>query len=139
MTGIERSTSTAPAAPLAALVITLCAGIAYATNADAANASDKTELLALEKSANEAWKSKDANFWGAFLWDKFVGWGPSGRLDKASATKLYTGADCDIRSVALSEEEVQPLGDNAALVTQKTAVEGTCNGRPVPALDWAAS
>jgi hypothetical protein len=42
--------------------------------------------MTLEKSAYEAWKSKDAAYWDSFLSDRFVGWGSS-RLDKASATK----------------------------------------------------
>lgn len=143
MNATKRLTSTA----LAALVVTLCGSISFPSSADAANpagralpdSSSKVALLALEKRANEAWKSKDAKFWDTFLWDKFVGWGPSGKLNKASATKLYTGADCDIRSVTLSDEQVQPLGNNAALVTHQTAVDGTCNGKTVPAVNWAAS
>ena len=39
-------------------------------------------LVSLETNAYEAWKSKDAQFWRAFLSDRFVGWGSSGRLDK---------------------------------------------------------
>ncbi len=64
--------------------------------------------MTLEKSAYAAWKSKDAKFWDTFLSDKFVGWGRSGRLDKVSAKKEYTGADCKIKSYALSEERVSP-------------------------------
>jgi hypothetical protein len=52
------------------------------------------------KSAYEAWKFKDAKFWNTFLSDKLVGWGSLGRLDKAAATKEYTGADCEIKSYA---------------------------------------
>jgi hypothetical protein len=47
-----------------------------------------------------------------FLADNFVGWGPSGRLDKASATKEYTGADCAIKSDALSDEQMRSLGQS---------------------------
>jgi hypothetical protein len=129
----------------AALVFTACAGNAPATNA--ANTHEKTApaaptkdaLVRLEKSAYEAWKSKDAKFWDTFLSDKFVGWGSSGKLDKASATKEYTGADCEIKSYALSDEQMNPLGNDAALMTYKTTVDGTCGGQKVPANSWAAS
>jgi len=130
----------------AALVFAAYAGNAPANNANAANTAAKTapaaptkdELVTLEKSAYEAWKSKDAKFWSTFLSDKFVGWGSSGRLDKASATKEYTGADCEIKSYALSDEQMKPLGNDAALITYKTTVDGTCGGQKVPANSWAA-
>ncbi len=89
--------------------------------------------------AYEAWKSKNANFWDTFLSDKFVGYGSSVKLDKASATKEYTGANCEIKSYALSDEEMRPLGNDAALVTHEATVEGTCGGQEVPAHSWAAS
>jgi hypothetical protein len=120
---------------------------AYADNATAANtaakaspaASTKEALVTLERSAYEAWKSKDAKFWDTFLSDKFVGYGSAGKLNKASATKEYTGADCEIKSYALSDEQMRPLGNDAALLTYKTTVDGTCGGQKVPANSWAAS
>jgi ketosteroid isomerase-like protein len=130
----------------AALVFTACAGNALATDANAANTAEKTApaeltkvaLVTLEKSAYKAWKSKDAKFWDTFLSDRFVGWGSSGRLDKAAATKEYTGADCEIRSYALSDEHMSPLGKDAALLTHKVTVIGTCGGQEIPADCWAA-
>ena len=130
----------------AALVFTACAGNVPANNAYAANTAKKTApaaptkdaLVTLEKSAYEAWKSKDAKFWDTFLSDKFVGYGSSGKLDKASATKEYTGADCEIKSYALSDEQMNRLSNDAALITYKTTVDGTCGGQKVPANSWAA-
>ncbi len=129
-----------------ALVFAACGGTAEVKNANAPDTAAKTApaaptkdaLVTLEKSAYEAWKSKDAKFWETFLSDKFVGYGSSGRLDKASATKEYTGADCEIKSYALSEEQMKPLGNDAALLTYKTTVDGTCGGQKVPANSWAA-
>ena len=121
-----------------------CAAARPANNANAANtaanpaAPTKEALITLEKSAYEAWKAKDAKFWETFLSDKFVGYGSSGKLDKISATKEYTGADCDIKSYALSDEQMRPLGNDAALITYKTTVDGTCGGQKVLANSWAA-
>ncbi len=131
----------------AALVFTACAGTVPANFAIAASTVEKTTpaaptkdaLVKLEKSAYEAWKSKDAKFWGTFLWDKFVGNSSLGRLDKASAAQQYSGSDCEIRSYALSDVQVQPLGKDAALITHKTTVDGTCDGRKIPASSWVAS
>ena len=122
----------------AALIFTSGANAAKAAENTAAAAPTKVELETLEKSAYEAWKSKDAKFWNTFLSDKFVGWGSSGRLDKASATKQYTGADCEIKSYGLSDEQVSPLGIEAALFTHKITVNGTCGGQKTPANSWTA-
>jgi ketosteroid isomerase-like protein len=130
-----------------ALILAACGGNALADDANAVRTADKiahaaptkVALATLEKSAYAAWKSKDAKFWDTFLADKFVGWGSSGRLDKASATMEYTGADCEIKRFALSDEQIKPLGRNAALITHKTAVDGTCKGQKVPANSWVAS
>jgi hypothetical protein len=130
-----------------ALVYTACARDALANNANAAKTAEKTAqagpttvaLVTLEKSAYAAWKSKDAKFWDTFLSSKFVGWGSSGRLDKASATKEFTGTDCAIKSYVLSDEKMSPLDKGAALITYKITVDGTCDGQEVPANSWAAS
>ena len=122
---------------IAALVLTVCGGNALANDANTVNKAENTApgaptkvaLVTLEKSAYAAWKSKDARFWDTFLSDKFVGWGSSGRLDKASATKEYTGADCAIKSYALSDEQMRPLGKGAELITYKITVDGTCGGQ----------
>ena len=130
----------------AALVFAVCAGNVPANRANADStpiktapaAPTKVALVTLEKSAYEAWKSKDAKFWDTFLSDKFVGYGSYGKLDKASAAKEYTGADCEIKSYVLSDEHMTPLGTDAALLTHKTTVDGTCGGQKVPAISWAA-
>jgi ketosteroid isomerase-like protein len=130
----------------AALVLTVCARNALANNSNAANTSEgtapagatKIALVTLEKSAYEAWKSKDAKFWDTFLSDKFVGWGSLGRLGKAAATKEYTGADCEIKSYALSNEHMSPLGKDAALLTHRVTINGTCGGQKIAADSWAA-
>jgi hypothetical protein len=121
----------------AALVFTACAGNVPANNANAANTVERTvptaptmdAFVTLEKSAYEAWKSKDAKFWDTFLSDKFVGWGSSGRLDKTSATKQYTGTDCEIKSYALDYLRTQPYGSDAELLTHKTTVDDRIRSR----------
>jgi hypothetical protein len=132
---------------VAACVFAACTGSAPAYGASAPGTTAKiipgpparNALVTLEKRAYEAWKSKDATFWDSFLSDRFVGYGPSGKLDKASATKQYTGADCDIRRYALSDARARALGKDVVLLTHRSAVDGTCSGQKVPANSWAAS
>ena len=131
----------------AAFVFAATAAHLWAGDANAAKALEKAApaeppqavLLSLETRAYEAWKSRDAKFWETFLSDKFVGWGSSGRLDKASATKEYIGADCEIESYAISDVQVSPLGADAALITHKVTVNGTCTEQRNPPGSWAAT
>src|ERR1700746_3481801 len=131
----------------AAFIFATCGGHVLASHANADDAPErpasarptKVALIRLEKSAYEAWKSKDAKFWVTFLSDKFVGWGSFGKLDKASATKEYTGTDCEIKSYALSDEQLSSLGKDAALITYKASVNGTCGGQQLPTNSRAAA
>src|SRR5579859_436829 len=129
-----------------------CAFVAGAVNlvagdASAAKAVQRADsaqpkqvvLVSLETRAYEAWKSKDAKFWETFLSDKFVGWGSSGRLDKASAAREYAGAACEIESYAISDVQMSPLGRDAALITHKITVNGSCGGQQNPPASWAAT
>lgn len=128
-------------------VITAAALVLAAGAASAADAvervlpagPDRAVLLSLERNAYEAWKSRDAKFWETFLSDRFVGWGSSGRLDRASAAKEYTGADCNVKNYAISDAEMSPLGPDAAVITHKTTVIGTCGGKELPRGSWVAS
>jgi ketosteroid isomerase-like protein len=134
-------------AVVAVVIYTACTEDALANSAHSAESAEqvapagppKDVLVALERSAYAAWKSKDVKFWDRFLADNFVGWGTSGKLDKGSAKKEYSGADCDIKSYALSEERVSPRGQRAALITYKASVDGTCGGQKIPANSWVAS
>jgi hypothetical protein len=138
---------------LARMKVTLTAAFLFAAGAATgpANAAgpvekavsagpDEALLLSRETSAYEAWKSRDAKFWESFLSDRFVGWGSSGRLDKASAAREYTGGDCAITRYAISDAQMTPLGPDAALITHKTTVDGTCGGEKIsPPGNWAAT
>ena len=94
--------------------------------------------MALERSAYDAWKNKDAKFWDPFLTSNFVGFSNGKKLDKAAAIKDFGQSDCDIKSVAISDDQMTPLGPNAVLMTYKTTTDGICGGQKVPANAWAA-
>jgi hypothetical protein len=106
--------------------------------ASTAAAPTKEALVELERSAYDAWKNKDAKFWDTFLAANFVGFGSTGKLDKASASKEYAGADCEVKSSTISDEQMRPLGPDAALLTYKLAQDATCGGQKLPANAWAA-
>ncbi len=121
-----------------AVIFVSCAGSPLAENAAAVGPA-KDALVALERSAFEAWKAKNSKFWDTFLSDKFVGYGSSGRLDKKSATTEFSGADCEIQSYDLAEEQIQVLAQDVALLRYRASIDGKCGGPKVPAVSWAAS
>ena len=109
----------------AALAVTVYAG-------SPPPAPTKDALVALQASAYEAWKTRNTTFWAGYLSDKFVGYGSPGRLDKAAAAKEFDGAGCAIQSYALSDTHMSRLGDDAALLTFKASVDGSCGGQAIP-------
>lgn len=128
----------------AAFIFAACSGNASANDANTVSKSEmsgpaKAEIVALENSAYEAWKSKDANFWSTFLSEKFVGWGSRSKVNKALAIKEHARTDCEVKSYALSEEHVSSLGENGALFTYKAAVTGACGGKKLPMNSRAAT
>ena len=111
---------------------------ANANAAGSAAAPTKEAMMALERSAYDAWKNKDAKFWDPFLTANFVGFGNGVKLDKAAAIKQYSGPECDVKSVTLSDDQMTPMGPNAVLMTYKTTIDATCGGQKLPANAWAA-
>jgi hypothetical protein len=96
-------------------------------------------LGVLESKSFEAWKAGDKAFWTTFLSEKFIGWGSSGRLDKTSAMRALSGADCRIISFRLSNEQVSRLTSDAAVVTHKTEVDGICGGKQLAPTSYTAT
>src|SRR5215203_4082213 len=87
----------------------------------------------------DAWKNKDAKFWDTFLTSNFVALAVGGRMDRAAAIKLYSGAGCNIKSFAMTDDQMTMLGADAVLVTYKAAIDGTCGSAKLPAQTWIAS
>ena len=103
-----------------------------------AAAPTKDAMMTLERSAYDAWKNKDAKFWDPFLTSNFVGFNNGKKIDKAAALKEYGQSDCDVKSVALSDDQMTQLGPNAVLMTYKTTIDATCGGQKIPTNAWAA-
>ena len=129
---------------VAALALATAVGGLHFENANAAKkialpAARAEELVTLETRALEAWKSKDAKVWDSLLADNFVGFGSSGRLNKALAKNEFLQQNCDIKSYALSNMQFKPLESDAALLTYKVTTDGSCDGHRLPNAAWAAS
>lgn len=119
-----------------------------ANNANAANANTakpvaaaptKDALMTLEKAGWEAWKNRDAKWTEENASDKYVGLGTSGRMDKATSVKSYATQKCEIKSYSLSDDQMQMIGPDVAVLTFKGAQDANCDGKKSPANVHSAS
>jgi Domain of unknown function (DUF4440) len=102
--------------------------------------TDLTRVLSgIEEESYRAWQSNDTKFWYTFLSEKFVSWGLSGRMDKAAAIREWSGTNCKIASYQISDSQVSRLTPEAAVITHKTTVDGSCGGNRLPKASWTAT
>ncbi|CAN5634072.1 hypothetical protein BH10ACI3_BH10ACI3_26270 [soil metagenome] len=104
-----------------------------------AAAPTKEALMALEKSAWEAWKTRDAKWNEENLSAKSVGFSmKDGRQDKAAMIKAFGETKCDVKSYSLSDDQMTMLGADVAVLTYKAAQDATCDGKKIPAAVWSS-
>ena len=102
--------------------------------------TDLTRVLSgLEEESYRARLSKDTKFWDTFLSENFVSWGLSGRIDKAAARREWSGTNCEIVSYQISDPQVSRLTPQAAVITHKTTVDGSCGKDRLPIASWTAT
>jgi hypothetical protein len=137
--------------PLAALLVMAFASLCFAQPQASASPSpapkpkpriSKAQLLK-QLSANEtklweAWKNKDPKPFRMYLSADSVMIGGAGTQNKADAIKDITSMGCDVKSYTLSDWKLSTIDADAALITYKGVVVGTCGGKAIPAT-WASS
>ncbi len=101
---------------------------ANAANTAAAPASETDALLALEKSGWEAWKAKDWTKLGTMLLNDatFVNVMGIVTAGKDATIKGWTDANCDVKSVALSDASSVSVDGSTSLLVVKGSPVGTC-------------
>jgi len=118
------------------------AGNAGNSNANAAKpvaaAPSKETLMTMEKAAWEAWKNRDAKWMTENASDKYVGFSAGTRVDKAASIKSYE-QKCEIKNYTLSEDHLQMVGPDVAVLTFRGAQDYTCDGKKGPAEVHASS
>lgn len=120
-----------------------------ATNSNATNANivskpvaaapSKDDLIANEKKAWTSWKAKDVKYFEDYLTDNAIGMGSKGRSNKAAIVTRISDPTCVVNDFSFSEEQMTPLGTDAALLTYKATQDAKCGGKPLPAAVWAAT
>ena len=121
------------------------ANVANTANANAnaarsvAAAPTKDALYALEKTGWEAWKNRDTKPLDDLISDKYVGFAASGRTDKAASIKSMGTTNCKINSYSWSDEQMNMIGADVAVLTFKADQDYICDGKKGPTPTWSAS
>lgn len=97
-------------------------------------------LMALEKSGWEAWKARDAKKLDDLTGSDVAFVDAAGKVttSKADTVKSWTEPKCDIKSFNLSDGKATMITGDAAILTFKSTVDGTCEGNPLGSV-WATS
>lgn len=110
----------------AACLALLCPGFAAA-------AHHEEQLIALEKSAWEAWKNADPGPFEEHLAEGAVLiLGDGTRFTRAQAIEMMGSGDCQVAGYELSGFEVHSLGDAVAHLVYKASQDAVCGGEKVP-------
>jgi hypothetical protein len=96
------------------------------------------KLQANETALWNGWKNKDAKPFQNWLAADGVMIGGEGVGAKADVVKMMPSMPCEVKSFTLSDWKLTMIDTNAALMTYKGVADGTCAGKPIPAV-WASS
>ena len=111
------------------------AGNTAVANANAAPAKPAAQpatldaIAALEKQGWEAWKNNDSKPFQDLLSDRSVGFGKTGRQDKAAMIKGFADNKCDVKSYSWSDQKLTNLSPDVVVMTFKSEQDYTCNGK----------
>ena len=89
-------------------------------------------LMALDSKAWDAYKAKDGAFFNNFLADNFVGFDNGKHMTKAEVVKEISENKCEVKSHSLSDPKLTMAGADAAVITYKATLDGTCEGKKIP-------
>jgi hypothetical protein len=95
-------------------------------------------LVATEKKLWEAWKNKDPKPFQMAIAADGIGIGEMGVTDKATLLKEIAAGGCDIKSYNLTNFRLTMLDSDAAVLTYKGTIDGTCGGMAAPPV-WSSS
>jgi hypothetical protein len=117
------------------LLIVLCVIWAWSlAKADSVTASTSAgeKIISIEKQLWEAWSKRNGKtFEDNFSPDALVTF-DTGIFDKTATVKDISSSNCDVKDYALSGEKITWLDKTTALLTFKSAVHATCDGKPIP-------
>jgi uncharacterized protein (TIGR02246 family) len=103
------------------------------------NDSLEAQIVALEKSAFEAWKNKDRKFFEEHMSEDGQYLDLNGVGGKAQYVKAIIDNDCTVSSYSLDNTKVTMLSKDVALLTYRYAHDVKCGGNPEASPLWAST
>ncbi|HEV2828522.1 MAG TPA: nuclear transport factor 2 family protein [Pyrinomonadaceae bacterium] len=103
------------------------------------NDSVEAQIVALEKSAFEAWKKKDRKFFEEHMSEDGQYLDLNGVGGKAQYVKAIIDNDCTVSRYSLDNTKVTMLSKDAALLTYRYAHDVVCGGNPEASPLWAST
>jgi uncharacterized protein (TIGR02246 family) len=103
------------------------------------NDSLEAQIVALEKSAFEAWKKKDRKFFEEHMSEDGQYLDLNGVGGKAQYLKAIIDNDCTVSSYSLDNTKVTMLSKEVALLTYRYAHDVVCGGNPEASPLWAST
>jgi len=107
--------------------------------APAAASALETTLVGLEKQCWEAWQKRNGTFFETYLSEDHVdvhAGGPAGKKDVVAGV---ASPACVVRSYAVKDFQLTPLGVDTALLVYHAEQDTTCGGQLVPSPSWVSS
>jgi len=98
-------------------------------------------LVKVELALWEAWKAKDAKKLEELTAKdlSFVNIFGTSFATKAAAMKDWTGGNCEVKSVSVTDGFATALSPTVEMLTRKGAADGTCGGQKVGSVIWGIS
>jgi len=103
------------------------------------NNSVEAQIVALEKSAFEAWKNKDRKFFEVHMSEAGQYLDLNGVGGKAEYVKAIIDNNCTVSSYSLDNTKVTMLSKDVALLTYRYAHDVVCGGKPEASPLWAST
>jgi len=103
------------------------------------NDSVEAQIVALEKSAFEAWKNKDRKFFEEHMSEDGQYLDLNGVGGKAQYVKAIIDNDCKVTSYSLDNTKVTMLRNDVALLTYRYTHDVVCGGNPEASPLWATT
>jgi len=122
---------------IALTLLTLVATFAFSQTKP--NNSVETQIVALEKSAFEAWKNKDRKFFEEHMSEDGQYLDLNGAGGKAQYVKAIIDNDCTVSRYSLDNTKVTMLSKDVALLTYRYAHDVVCGGNPEASPLWAST
>lgn len=96
-------------------------------------------LLAIERAAWEAWKTRQPDFYRRTLIPESLYLSGLGAASRDETAALVTRIPCTVQGYELDQPRSLRLTEDSAILIAHTIARYTCNGKEIEAADWIST